>query len=66
MAREFPALQAKALVCVGQCRIAWEKQGGAYVEYGRGRGLVKFWHPLNFHWTRTGQVQGLEVAVDSV
>ena len=66
-----------ALVWDGQCRVASEKQGypgypppnighGAHAEYGRGRGLVKLWHPLNFHRTRTGQIQGLQGAVDSV
>ena len=39
---------------------------GTHAEYGRGRGLVKLWHPLNFHRTRTGQIQGLQGAVDSV
>ena len=60
-----------------RCRAASQKQGlqrhvrqsigdWAHVEYGlrRGRGLVKFWHPLSFHWTGTGQVQGLQGAVE--
>ena len=68
-----------ALLWDGQCRGASEKQGyqgytppnigdGAHAVtvYWRGRGLVKLWNPLNFHWTRIGQVQELEGAVDSV
>ena len=58
---ELPALYVTELVCQdGRCRVASEKQGhqglappiigdGARVEYRRGQGLVKFWHPQSFY-----------------
>ena len=73
---EFPALYVTELECQdGRCRVASEKQGhqghtppnigdGAHLEYWRGLGLVKLWAPPKLPLDQTGQIQGLEGAVE--